>query len=207
MKPLVIGILMVLSTGVARLTAVSEPSNPVVGLKGSKHDFSGESWTSGDLCIACHYTQRSDIPEEAPLWNPSANYDQQFGNAFGHSRRDRDRWTGAGAGSLRCMPCHDGTVASDMFGGLSAPRADHRQHPILNTALHGASNHPVGVPYPTLDRGFRPISAVLAEGQIPLPDGKVECVSCHDPHNESGVRDMLTKSDARSALCLTCHKK
>ncbi|MBN4058944.1 cytochrome c3 family protein [bacterium AH-315-J04] len=40
-----------------------------------------------------------------------------------------------------------------------------------------------------------------------MPNGRVECTSCHDPHNQSGAPYMLVKSNARSALCLTCHKK
>jgi predicted CXXCH cytochrome family protein len=42
---------------------------------------------------------------------------------------------------------------------------------------------------------------------VRLPDGRVECVSCHDPHNQSGTQAMLAVSNRRSALCLTCHVK
>ena len=48
-------------------------------------------------------------------------------------------------------------------------------------------------------------TAVL--GKVLLPDGKIECTSCHDPHNQSGQPHMLVKSNRGSALCLTCHKK
>ena len=37
--------------------------------------------------------------------------------------------------------------------------------------------------------------------------GQLECASCHDVHNGSGVAKLLRKSNAGSALCLTCHDK
>ncbi len=176
----------------------------VVGLEGSKHDFSGEAWTGGDSCIACHGRKPEEFPTEAPLWNPAAEFNRKFADAL---RRPGHRRTFLGSGSTTCMRCHDGTMAKDMFGGLATPAARNTQHPALLGTGHGGTNHPVGVAYPALDREFRPINAILSEGKVPLPDGKVECISCHDPHNQAGNRHMLAKSNHRSALCLTCHRK
>ena len=72
---------------------------------------------------------------------------------------------------------------------------------------HGRSDHPVGVPYPAFDRGYRPMTEVISVGAIQLPSGYVECTSCHDPHNEAGVPHMLVMNNAGSALCLSCHRK
>lgn len=184
---------------------MSAGSDPViVGLKGSKHDFSGESWTNGDMCIACHAESSADLPE-APLWGPSAKFNRAFGDAVSAAPGESRRLPGAG--SLVCMRCHDGTMASDMFGGLAAPAAQNKRHPAFMSTGHGSTNHPVGMDYPQFDPGFRPMNAILSEGKVPLPAGRVECVSCHDPHNQAGAPNMLSKSNARSALCLTCHKK
>ncbi len=68
-------------------------------------------------------------------------------------------------------------------------------------------DHPIGVSYPAGRRGFRPMAFVQAEGKIRLPQGRIECVSCHDPHNASGAAKMLVMSNRRSALCLSCHIK
>ncbi len=174
------------------------------GLKGSKHDFSHEAWTGGDLCIACHSQKSDEPPAQAPLWNPSADFNRTFGDAIQDSD---DRRSLPGDGTLVCMRCHDGTMAQDMFGGLAAPAPRNTRHPGLMTTGHGGTNHPVGIEYPQFDLEFRPMNAVLSEGKVPLPEGKVECVSCHDPHNQTGMPDMLVKSNRRSALCLTCHKK
>jgi predicted CXXCH cytochrome family protein len=112
-----------------------------------------------------------------------------------------------GPGTLTCLLCHDGTMASDMFGGLGGGGPTRRGHPAANRSAHGGSNHPVGVEYPLFDPEYRPVGLIEAEGLVPLPGGRVECVSCHDPHNELGRPYMLTKSNERSALCLTCHDK
>jgi predicted CXXCH cytochrome family protein len=40
-----------------------------------------------------------------------------------------------------------------------------------------------------------------------LSSGKMQCSSCHDVHNSAGVLGLLRKSNAGSALCLTCHHK
>ena len=36
---------------------------------------------------------------------------------------------------------------------------------------------------------------------------QLECASCHDVHNSYGQPKLLVKSNAGSALCLTCHIK
>ncbi len=40
-----------------------------------------------------------------------------------------------------------------------------------------------------------------------LQGGKVQCASCHDVHNSANLPNLLLKSNAASALCLTCHDK
>ncbi len=197
-------ILLLLLGAAVPLAVVATESQPMAGLKGSKHDFSSEEWTGGDSCIACHAEKREDFPADAPLWNPSADFNRRFGDAV----RDRDdRRALPGNGTMICMRCHDGTVAKDMFGGLAPPSAANKRHPTILTTGHGSTNHPVGVAYPAFDKDYRPISAILSEGKVLLPDGKIECTSCHDPHNQWGQPYMLVKSNRRSALCLTCHKK
>lgn len=172
------------------------------GLEGSKHDFSREEWSGGELCSACHTPHREAPPKAAPLWNPNADLTRTFGT----SKTRETSKAEPGSGTLFCLRCHDGTVASDAAPRAKASRPANRQHPGAFTAGHDTSEHPVGVPYPAFGKGYHPAPSVTAKG-VPLPNGRVECVSCHDPHNEAGVEHMLVTSNARSALCLTCHKK
>ena len=169
-------------------------------IEGSKHDFSNQDWTAGDKCSACHGPERAEPPAAAPLWDAQADLNRVFGTPLSREQH-------AGNGTLVCLRCHDGTIAKDTVSDQAKERFAHRQHPGLFSSGHERSDHPVGVEYPRFDRGYRPASSVIDSGTVTLPDDKVECISCHDPHNSTGVAPMLVTSNVRSALCLTCHKK
>lgn len=172
------------------------------GLEGSKHDFRGEAWAKDDMCANCHLPRREEDPEAAPLWEPSADLTTRFGGASaGYAGA-----TTPGAGSLICMRCHDGTIANLATGEVTSAFAN-RTNPGMFAVGGGGTDHPIGLAYPDFDDDFQPAQFVLAGGDVVLPGGQIECSSCHDPHNTSGLAFMLVKSNARSALCLTCHKK
>ncbi|MCC7291420.1 MAG: hypothetical protein IT449_05075 [Phycisphaerales bacterium] len=111
-----------------------------------------------------------------------------------------------GPTSLVCLSCHDGTVASSAIGGA---------HALLSGVRDGFDvpdgfvwrDHPIGVEYPAQKKGYVPLSKLEAQGHIRLPGQRVECVSCHDPHNAAGEPYLLSVSNRRSALCLSCHVK
>lgn len=191
---------MVIAGPIAAVVATCVAGLAWAGIEGSKHDFTDKDWSGGDACGACHSPHRSAPPDAAPLWDPDADLTRRFGITMGDRREP-------GSGTLMCLRCHDGTLAPEAITGVAGDRFRNKHHPGLFGASHGTSDHPVGVPYPQFDKGFRPMASVLASGQVRLPDGKVECVSCHDPHNQAGEEKMLVRSNARSALCLTCHKK
>ncbi len=170
------------------------------GIEGSKHDFSNKAWSDGETCGVCHSPKPGEPPKAAPLWNPNADLTRTFGESIASNRLP-------GNGTLMCLRCHDGTVAREAISGVRRNRFVNNQNPALLSPSHGRSDHPVGVEYPLVAKGFRPITSVISSGTVTVPDGKVECISCHDPHNESGERYMLVTSLARSGLCLTCHKK
>lgn len=111
-----------------------------------------------------------------------------------------------GATSLICLGCHDGTVASSTIGTAHAMLAGVREGFEVPDGFVWR-DHPIGVPYPQRERGYVPRSRVEADGRIRLPEGRVECVSCHDPHNAAGEPYLLAMSNRRSALCLACHEK
>lgn len=169
------------------------------GVAGSKHDFTSAAWSSGDLCGACHVPHRSERPAAAPLWDQDADLDRRFGRDVAGDGR-------LGLGTLMCIRCHDGTIAKDTLGGVRKERFINSVNPGLFTTAHGTSDHPVGVPYPRINRGYRPTNALAAAG-VPLGGGNVQCSSCHDPHNQAGAAYMLVMGNARSALCLACHNK
>ncbi len=168
-------------------------------LEGSKHDFTTAAWEGFDKCGTCH-TPAGEEPKTPPLWNTRADLTKRFG-------RTATSKSNPGMGTLSCLRCHDGTIAKDATGAVSKERFGHRQHPGRFTTGHGRTDHPVGVDYPKIAKGYRPLTSVLSGWKVTLPGGKVECSSCHDPHNESGRKHMLVMTNARSALCLKCHRK
>jgi len=66
---------------------------------------------------------------------------------------------------------------------------------------HSASgNHPVGVSY----------DGARAELKRPAPrellvDGRVECTSCHVPHEEESAAAHRLRAESVTALCNNCH--
>lgn len=170
------------------------------GIEGSKHDFSSKEWSGGDACTACHTQEKNEPPSAAPLWDAKADLNRRFGTSLAQSNA-------AGGGTTLCLRCHDGTIAMDAIAPVKTIRrpVSHLNPSSFSTG-HGKGNHPVGVEYPAFDRGYEPSNLVIAN-RVVLPDGRVECISCHDPHNMMGERAMLVRSNARSALCLTCHRK
>jgi len=169
-------------------------------IKGSKHDFSDEAWSGGNPCSVCHTAETDEPPAAAPLWDANADLNRTFGVSLEDSKK-------AGLGTNICLRCHDGTIARDTIGSATGERFANKEHRGLFEAGHETSEHPVGVEYPLHEKGYKPMVTVLAKGTVALPDGKVECISCHDPHDMSGLKYMLVDTNARSKLCLTCHRK
>ncbi|GJM26600.1 MAG: hypothetical protein DHS20C16_30150 [Phycisphaerae bacterium] len=210
--------------------AVSETTEPdgartkvnyMKGTVGSVHDFSDESRRPGDACSACHIPHVQAV-RTRPTTEKNAGQDGES------TKRDAidqdvepavelfriqgqrqtfvpDRYT-PGPTSLICLGCHDGTVASSTIGSAHAMLAGVREGFSVPEG-YAWRDHPIGVPYPRNNRDYRPESFVTAEGKVRLPEGRMECISCHDPHNSAGIDKMLVKSNRRSALCLTCHVK
>jgi predicted CXXCH cytochrome family protein len=183
------------STDANRPATVDEnTSRLVAGLIGSAHDFTQDGEQGRNLCLPCHTPHLVDAPapqagEERPV-EPLRPYRDQ--------RILLDGWT------MMCLGCHDGVAATDVFSDAHALTfAPQAGRPQLRAGA--TSSHPVGIRYP---RGsvedYHPASAVLADG-LPLPDGRIQCVTCHDPHNAGGHAGMLQISNERSRLCLSCH--
>ena len=106
--------------------------------------------------------------------------------------------------SLLCLGCHDGVTAPDVYSSGHAVRiAGNLGDARLGT--RGLRSHPVGIEYPSGRADYQPRAAVEAKGLL-LPDGRIQCGTCHDAHNTHGHAGMLKISNRRSQMCLTCHR-
>jgi predicted CXXCH cytochrome family protein len=181
---------------------------------GSAHDFSTQSWNpSGEICICCHTSHNADVTiPDAPLWdhqNTVATFQLYTSPTFQGSATI----TQPSGSSKLCLSCHDGTVALENFGNVhngthfiqaqnnlgTDLRDDHPISFVYDATLYAASpglfnpnTHPSGIGNGTIT-------------QTMLFNGKMECASCHDVHNTTGIAHLLRKTNAASSLCLTCH--
>ncbi len=180
---------------------------------GSAHDFSNESWNNtGEICIVCHTPHHANTSvTDAPLWN----HEVTTATFTVYSSATLDASVGQPDGSSKlCLSCHDGTVALDNFGGKTNGTNFIGGDEKLGTDL--SDDHPVSFVYDdnlALTDGdlYQPSSTNSGLGGTIADDmliaGKLQCASCHDVHNGSGVAKLLVKSNAGSDLCLTCHAK
>ena len=180
------------------------------------------------ICIFCH-TPHYASPA-APLWNHTATLTASYG-VYASPTLDASDITDIGGltdVSSLCMSCHDGTVGVNSLGN---PSNDLGANPTMgsgteldatgkivatrpsNLGSDLMNDHPVNFTFDaalaTADGGLAtPVSAqyVDAAQEVPLFTAKVQCASCHDPHDNTNS-PFLVKSNTGSGLCLTCHQK
>lgn len=169
------------------------------GLLGSKHDFSESGQFGRDLCTPCHTPH---IPARAVTRQAGLRV-VRSGDAAPRRGYQAFEMT-LNASSLLCLSCHDGVVATDVFAGahaMSWSEASQR-----GARAQWLTSHPVGIRYPAGREDYHSAAAVVSDGRLRLPDGRIQCTTCHDPHNSGRHGGMLWTSNERSRLCLSCHR-
>ncbi len=181
------------------------------GITGTKHDFKGAGWnTSGEICIVCHTPHDATTSvTDAPLWNHALT-----GETFSlYTSSTLDASLGQPDGNSKlCLSCHDGVTGLDAFGGASGVPTLIGAAGLVGTDLSG--EHPISFTYDaalvTADGGLKAITSTTPLGGTIdddlLFDGKMQCGSCHDVHDDT-QGNFLIMANTASALCLTCHDK
>lgn len=198
---------VVIGSGLARISGAA--------ILNSKHDLTkvtGVTMPDGQTCVACHTPHNADITTtDAPLWNHqlSAVTDYTMYSSPTFQGTMSAQPTGV---SKLCMACHDGTVAVDAFGGMAHGNVK------IGSINTGSGNlgtnlkksHPVSFTYDdalaTTD-GELVKPSESANIQKWVKNGRFECSSCHDVHDNTTFSKMLNASNSGSGLCITCHKK
>lgn len=163
-----------------------------------------------DVCIFCHTSHRSQ--GASPLWNHTSSgvtnyivYKSPTLDAMGLTIPQPN-----GASRL-CLSCHDGTVALGSVSSRTSPITMQNNvttisgHANLGTDLSG--DHPISFVYDynllAKDPSLKDPS--MLKGKVRLDgDGRVQCTSCHDPHdNQFG--NFLAMDNTGSEICLSCH--
>ena len=188
-------------------------ASPRHAVAGTQHDLtatgSGPVKSSqADSCIFCHAPHNLS-PNITPLWDHTLS--TQTYTTYTSSTYNSGAETPSTGSSRLCLSCHDGTVAvgltvakgllpttgamtaADVFGANLAP-----SHPVSMTPADDGQLASVLFSNP----------ASTKDPAVHLVAGKVECVTCHDPHvqnNDPLVPMFLVRSNSAGALCLACH--
>ena len=190
---------------------------------------------TSEICVFCHTPHSATTSMVTPLWNTQLTaaaytlYSSDYLTGLGYPTPV----LGATQSSRTCLSCHDGTVALGsvvntpgsgttgsipMAGGITTMPAGNTN---LGTIL--ADDHPVGFLYlPGTGAGQDP--ELVSTRAFPWPKGvqldpnqasvsgtpgsggRVECKSCHDPHNNQFTK-FLRMSNTNAGLCTYCHNK
>jgi predicted CXXCH cytochrome family protein len=143
-----------------------------------------------EFCARCHSDRNLSQASEAHWLGTSVAHVKPTSRGSGGGTLDAE--------SRRCLECHDGVSASEALNPTG---------PARGTGMGDvATNHPVGVQYPSAARrgsGTRYRPASLLPREVQLPGGAVSCVSCHNLYAPG--KNHLTVPIEGSELCFTCH--
>lgn len=157
---------------------------------------------SEDNCKFCHYPTESEsalriIPANNNSYIPynSMTMDAEVSQPLGSSKL--------------CLSCHDGTFALNDVSRVGLSKTQ-------NMSTNLSHSHPVSFEYGSYLANkdgelHDPLSSPSGMGGTIYSDmlinGNLECISCHNVHNQENLSGLLIKSNAGSQLCLTCHDK
>lgn len=205
---------LIISTTLAGATLLALPFVSTGTIIGTKHDLSTYGWGTDQTCKFCHTPHNSQSTQLAPLWNhaisSTATY-KLYGESGGSPTFNAAGTLSQPISSTKaCMSCHDGTVAMDSFGTRVGTR---KMGAGSNLGADLANDHPIAFTYDaalaSADGQLAiPVSGswVDAAHKLPLFNGKMECATCHNVHDDTNP-PFLRKNNAGSALCLACHTK
>ncbi len=163
-------------------------------------------------CLSCHdgtQAQSGMGPTgPSPYTGPYPNYGANGNSAVFGGDQHLPLNNGIGGGGntwadTNCSKCHSGTLPPGYI------------YSIALSAMAGpdlSNDHPISMPYPTANINFvTPPDPDKGWGDVKLFNGRVECPSCHNPHEPgtpgAGTTPFLRMSNSGSNMCLRCHNK
>jgi len=227
---LVLAFASVAMTGQKPGTGIQNTSHDLRRDGGDFHMGLGTIALQERICNYCHTPHNKMTPtEEAmagitryPIWSQASTTTTLFQTYT----RGSDSIGQPGSVSRICLSCHDGLVAGNVYGyvpsvtiwNVSQSEAPEKTRIRLSYPDYRSYHHPIGLDYHDVeekDDEINPATAALRGanklgmtiGDL-LWNGRMECTSCHDVHNNNNEGSKLTwVADYRSNFCLTCHKK
>jgi len=161
------------------------------------------------VCLSCHDSASATSGGDSGIVTTTG----EFGDT--HNLVSTPNRTGAD--TPNCDACHPGT---SVYSAMDPPHSWWQIGPNLS------DDHPISMPYPPnysgwIDDFYPPTNAQTGWADIKLYKGRVECPSCHNPHNPGEIvyhvaggsspdvdyAPFLRATLDGSTLCVTCHKK
>jgi len=203
--------------------------------------------SESQICVFCHTPHKANAAAKAPLWNRAlsgATYTTYTSESMDATLAQPD------GSSKLCLSCHDGTMALGSVGVLNGQENVNIAMSSTNIDGSGATtgytrnlgtaltnDHPISFTYdstlasadgelvdPAVTTYIKNRTPGATHPDIPLENGKVQCVACHDPH----IRDVDMAKNAKflrlnrfqenapnggtfsatdDTVCLACHDK
>ncbi len=183
---------------------------PVPGeISGSVHDFSGNGWSQGEICLPCHTPHNADTTQlDSPLWNHEVT--TATFTVYSSPTLKVTPLAPRGISKL-CLSCHDGTLALDSFGGNLGSNYISGEY---NVGTDLSDDHPISI-YWSHQNDLQSLGCVQCHNprpsdtnsDLPFFDRYIECATCHDVHAGTSYDKLLRKTLQGSELCLYCHGK
>ena len=211
MNKLISLLLLVAFTGVARAESVV---NTVHNLS-ANGPGTIRATAENNACFFCHTVHKAS--GVTPLWNHSmsavSNYVVYASDRLNNLNVTIPQPNGS---SRLCLSCHDGTVAlgSITFGsGSTIPM----QNSVTTMPVGDASNlgqnlaadHPISFVYDQAlaqrDSDVNDPTKLSTKAVRMDSLNRLQCTSCHDPHNNQFGNFLVVDNSSGSALCLVCH--
>ena len=139
-------------------------------------------------CETCHGPGKAhaDTDGEGPIKNPVKMKPRDISAMCTtcHDRTEHNLWAGGkhDARNMSCATCHS----------VHAPKSEKAQLKTVTQTETCAQCHKTQV------------NKLHRASHMPLVEGKMECATCHSPHNSPNVK-MLKKGTSINESCTTCH--
>ncbi len=175
--------------------------------------------STSDICVFCHTPH--DSRPSTPIWNkdePGTNYDTYASPTIIATIGQPD------GSSKLCLACHDGAMAVGSIlnmpgvegAGIIPVTGDgittEGKISPASTAFIGTDlrdDHPISFLYSD-SYPYNPeiVDPSTLTGPVKLDSaGKIQCSSCHDPHDDTNPKFLHIPFGTGSPLCTACHNK